>query len=172
MPILFAYGTLMEPRLLEGVLGHALEGIALVPMRAEGFRTVFYPGRIYPALVESPGAVTDGVAVAGLSARDMDILDLFEGDEYVRGEIEISLIPDQDIAGPSGDRKRPFLAMEAYQDRLKAQYYRPLAAISGAARPWSFAEWRRTHGEAMIVAEGETAAALRAKLIGMGGDGR
>ena len=168
IPLLFAYGTLMEPRLLEGVLGHGLEGLRLVPATAPGYRTVHYPGRIYPALVASKGAAAVGLAVAGLSAADMEILDLFEGDEYVRRELDISLIkgkgfPDADLL---------FLAIEGALEKQKAQFYQPVVAMPEDAPEWSFAEWRRQHGEAMIVEEGETAATLRRQLIEMGGTDR
>lgn len=152
-PILFAYGTLREPRLLEGVLGHPLAGLSLWPAVARGFRTMFYPGRIYPALVTAEGAVTEGLAVAGLSAADLAVLDLFEGDEYVRSAIGISPVAGGGVASLA---------------TVPAAYYRPVAAIGADAPAWSFDAWRRDHGEAMIVAEGESAAALRSQLIAMG----
>jgi hypothetical protein len=146
-PILFAYGTLREPALLEGVLGHSLDGLNLRAATAPGFRTVFYPGRIYPALVEAAGQVAEGLAVGGLSLADLAVLDLFEGNEYERRAIAI------DVGGQG----------------VTAEFYWPLAAIGPDATAWSFAEWQRQHGEAMIVAEGETAATLRRQLIDMGG---
>ena len=147
IPTLFAYGTLREPQILEGVLGHSLEGLRLQAATAPGFRTVFYPGRIYPALVEARGATAEGLAVGGLSAADLAVLDLFEGDEYQRRAIAI------DVEGTS----------------ITAEFYRPVAAIGPDATAWSFDEWRRQYGEAMIVEEGETAATLRRQLIEMGG---
>ena len=149
IPTLFAYGTLREALLLEGVLGHPLDGLDIRPAIAPGFRTVFYPGRIYPALVEAEGAAAEGVAVARLSAADLAVLDLFEGTEYERRAIVL------DVEGRA----------------VTGEFYRPLAAIGPDATAWSFAEWRRVHGEAMIVSEGETAATLRHQLIAMGGEG-
>jgi hypothetical protein len=146
VPTLFAYGTLREPLLLQGVLGHSLDGLALRPAMAPGFRTVFYPGRIYPALVEAAGETAEGVAVDGLSAADLQVLDLFEGNEYGRRAIAL------DVGGRA----------------VVAEFYWPVAAIGPDATAWSFAEWRRVHGEAMIVSEGETAATLRRQLIAMG----
>jgi hypothetical protein len=133
--------------LLEGVLGHPLDGLELRAATAPGFRTVFYPGRIYPALVEAEGETAEGLAVGGLGAADLAVLDLFEGNVYERRAIAIDI-------GRQG---------------VAAEFYRPLAAIGPDATAWSFAEWRRRHGEAMIVAEGETAATLRRQLIDMGG---
>lgn len=173
MPILFAYGTLREPRLLEGVLGHGLEGLRLVPATAPGFRTVFYPGRIYPALIEEAGAVAEGTAVAGLTGADMEILDLFEGDEYVRRELWIVLGEGEGnaVGGGAGDVPKPTLNVSKPAPP-RAMYYRPLAPIAPDAPEWRLDDWRRQHGEAMIVAEGESAAALRAQLIAMGGKDR
>jgi gamma-glutamylcyclotransferase (GGCT)/AIG2-like uncharacterized protein YtfP len=150
IPTLFAYGTLREPLLLQGVLGHPLEGLDLRPATAPGFRAVFYPGRIYPALVEAAGQTAEGLAVTGLSAADLVVLDLFEGNEY----------------------RRRAIVLEVEGKTVVAQFYWPVAAIGPDATAWSFAEWRRQHGEAMIVSEGETAATLRRQLIDMVGRGR
>jgi hypothetical protein len=150
IPTLFAYGTLREPLILAGVLGHPLDGLELRPATAPGFRTVFYPGRIYPALVAAAGEIAEGLAVGGLSRADLAVLDLFEGNEYERRAIAI------DVAATS----------------VAAEFYWPVAAIGPDATAWSFAEWRRQHGDAMIVEEGETAATLRRQLIEMGGKAR
>jgi hypothetical protein len=147
-PTLFAYGTLREPLILEGVLGHPLDSLELRAATAPGFRTVFYPGRIYPALVEAAGEIAEGLSVGGLSPADLAILDLFEGNEYERRAIMI----------------------DVGEEAIAAEFYWPIAPIGPDARAWSFAEWRRQHGAAMIVAEGETAATLRRQLIEMGGE--
>jgi hypothetical protein len=170
-PILFAYGTLREPLLLEGVLGHPLDGLDIRLATAPGFRTVFYPGRIYPALTASDGAIAEGLAIGGLSARDMEILDLFEGEEYVRRELAIHVGAGAGKPAPADADRMPKTTLNVTQSDLSsAVYYHPLAAIAPDAPPWSFGEWRRRHGETMIVAEGESAAALRAQLIAMGGN--
>jgi gamma-glutamylcyclotransferase (GGCT)/AIG2-like uncharacterized protein YtfP len=140
---LFVYGTLREPKLLQAVLGHPLDGITIRTATARGHRTVFYPGRIYPALVEAPSDAATGELIAGLSAGDIAILDLFEGEEYVR---------------------RP-LAVEVEGTRVEAEVFWPTAATEPAGQPWTFESWRERHGAAMILAEGETAMTLRRQLI-------
>jgi hypothetical protein len=160
----------MEPRLLEGVLGHGLEGLSLVPATAPGYRTVHYPGRIYPALVPADGATAAGLAVAGLSAEDMEILDLFEGDEYIRQPLGIRVGEGGENAVVMTADTPPKTTLNVSKSGfVAAVYYRPLAIVPADAPKWSFAEWRRRHGEAMIVSEGETAATLRRQLIEMGG---
>jgi hypothetical protein len=89
IPTLFAFGTLRVPQILEGVLEHPLGRIELLPAAAPGFRTVYYPGRTYPALIEAARLTAEGTAVRGLSAADLRLLDLFEGTEYVRKPIAI-----------------------------------------------------------------------------------
>ena len=84
---------------------------------------------------------------------DLAVLDLFEGNEYDGGT-------HSRMRASSG---RSRLNGSSSTARALAAHRYP------TLRAWSFAEWRRRHGEAMIIAEGETAAALRRKLIDMGG---
>lgn len=141
-PSLFVYGTLREPKLLEAVLGHPLGGITMSPAIAAGHRTVFYPGRIYPALVEAPGETATGEIIIGLSAADIAVLDLFEGEEYVRRH----------------------LAVEVDGVAIESEVYWPTAAAEPGGTAWTFDGWRERHGAAMILAEGETAMTLRRQL--------
>jgi hypothetical protein len=59
---LFVYGTLRDPDLLAAVLGRKLRPAGQHVARAPGFRAIYYPGRIYPALIREPGAAAERLA--------------------------------------------------------------------------------------------------------------
>jgi gamma-glutamylcyclotransferase (GGCT)/AIG2-like uncharacterized protein YtfP len=98
MTNLFVYGSLMSPRVLAHVIGHAHSNV--VPAKAKGFHRFCIKERSYPALcrVSSSsfvgGSVNDtveGMLVMGLSDKDIQILDDFEGEDYVRTAIKVTL---------------------------------------------------------------------------------
>lgn len=72
----FTYGSLVDPRCLDEVLGHAHRGERLAA-RLSGFQRITgrYP---YPFVVARPGQHVDGVLVMDLSPRDVQILDAYE----------------------------------------------------------------------------------------------
>tara|TARA_R100000365_G_scaffold3485_1_gene11612 strand:- start:544 stop:969 length:426 start_codon:yes stop_codon:yes gene_type:complete len=119
---LFVYGTLRDREILEGVLGRAVPPADRVDARAYGWRTVYYPDRLYPALVPA-NQWTLGLMIAGLGQRDMARLDAFEGDEYRRGMIEI------ETQGGTGT----------------AQTYFPTKTINTDAPRWTFETWTALH---------------------------
>jgi gamma-glutamylcyclotransferase (GGCT)/AIG2-like uncharacterized protein YtfP len=87
----FAYGTLIEPGLLDTVLGHKHLGERLAA-RLVGYERVSVPTYPYPYVVPSPGASIDGVLLMDLSAYDMQALDRYEEVEssvYRREAVEV-----------------------------------------------------------------------------------
>ncbi len=78
---LFAYGTLMWPEVLEGVIGRRLKGR---PATLTGFLRLRVIGEHYPAVIPSPGDEVDGLLYDGLTDTDFRHLDRFEGEEYDR----------------------------------------------------------------------------------------
>ena len=86
---LFVYGTLRDPDLLPAVLGRPLPPGSVHDAVASGFRAVHYPGRIYPALVRAPGGSAPGLLLTGLTPFERDLLDAFEGEEYLRGTVPV-----------------------------------------------------------------------------------
>jgi gamma-glutamylcyclotransferase (GGCT)/AIG2-like uncharacterized protein YtfP len=73
----FAYGTLIEPGLLDRVLGHKHLGERLAA-RLVGYERISVPAYPYPYVVPRPGASVDGVLLMDLSAYDMQALDRYE----------------------------------------------------------------------------------------------
>ncbi len=142
---LFVYGTLRDPELLSAVLGRPLRVGTLHPARAPGFRAVHYPGRIYPALLRTPGAAAEGLLVTGLSPFERDVLDAYEGDEY---------------------RREPIATMLADEPELhEADAYLPAVAVPTNAHDWSLSRWQAEHKPRILVSERAEAARLRQRLI-------
>ncbi|MEU2040805.1 gamma-glutamylcyclotransferase family protein [Nocardia niwae] len=77
--VLFAYGTLQFPEVLETLLGRVP---SLEPAELTGWRAAALPRRLYPGLVAAPRRLTRGALLSGLTAAEWAILDAFEDDEY------------------------------------------------------------------------------------------
>ena len=137
--MLFVYGTLRDPELLAAVLGRPSIGLAAA---APGFAAVHYPGRIYPALLRRPGAVTAGLVLTDLTGFELDLLDAFEGEEYRRGIL-------------------PVIIDEALHEAFA---YLPAVAVSNQP-DWSLARWQAEHKARVLAGEKASADQLRAKLI-------
>jgi gamma-glutamylcyclotransferase (GGCT)/AIG2-like uncharacterized protein YtfP len=73
----FVYGTLVDPRRLREVLGHAPGG-EVVRARLRGYRRVTTPAYEYPFVVEDPDASVDGLLVMDLAAAELESLDAYE----------------------------------------------------------------------------------------------
>jgi gamma-glutamylcyclotransferase (GGCT)/AIG2-like uncharacterized protein YtfP len=73
----FAYGSLVEPRCLDDVLGHVHPGERL-QARLEGYRCVTTCAYPYPYIVTAHGRFVDGVLVMDLTPHDLQLLDRYE----------------------------------------------------------------------------------------------
>lgn len=78
---LFAYGTLVVPRVMEAVTGRVFAGR---PAVLEGYARYTVAGASYPGIVAAPGARTDGVLYHGLDPEALAVLDRFEDAFYER----------------------------------------------------------------------------------------
>jgi gamma-glutamylcyclotransferase (GGCT)/AIG2-like uncharacterized protein YtfP len=74
---LFVYGSLVDPRCLDDVLGHRHPGERL-EARLAGYRRVTNPRYGYPFLVADATSRVDGVLLMDLSPYDLDVLDRYE----------------------------------------------------------------------------------------------
>ena len=91
MTSLFVYGSLMSPRVLAYVIGHPHPHTA--PASLSGFHRFAIRSRTYPALCRSSNEkeLVKGVLVMGLSESDIRKLDDFEGSDYERTPIKVTL---------------------------------------------------------------------------------
>jgi gamma-glutamylcyclotransferase (GGCT)/AIG2-like uncharacterized protein YtfP len=77
MADLFAYGTLVDPRCLDEVLGHRHGGERL-RARLDGFERISSGVYPYPYIVAAQGRWVDGLVLTDLSADDVEALDRYE----------------------------------------------------------------------------------------------
>jgi len=85
------YGSLVDPRKLDEVLGYHFLGERL-RARLSGFERVMSDGFGYPFLVAQPAHVVEGILIMDLSASDLDVLDRYEeveADLYQRIAVEV-----------------------------------------------------------------------------------
>jgi hypothetical protein len=88
---LFAYGSLVDPRRLDDVLGRPHSGERLRAQLA-GFTRITAGEFPYPFIVAASGARVDGVLIMDLSPYDMQLLDRYEeieADMYRRELVEV-----------------------------------------------------------------------------------
>ncbi|WP_196260153.1 gamma-glutamylcyclotransferase family protein [Pelagibacterium limicola] len=120
---LFVYGTLCDPHIRALVLGQRLADEALQRVSAPGWRAVYIPGVLYPALVANQDDAADGLLIEGLSAAALARLDVYEGNQY----------------------RREALLVRSGNNTVGAQAYLPRRAISANAPRWDFEHWTRIH---------------------------
>lgn len=121
-PHLYTYGTLQLPQIMSQIVGRPVRGR---PARLAGFARFRIRDRVYPAIVESPGAEVGGVLYEGLAAEELARLDDYEGPIYERRTVEI------DVAGAT----------------LTACTYvlRPEHGARLSNEPWDLALFEREH---------------------------
>jgi gamma-glutamylcyclotransferase (GGCT)/AIG2-like uncharacterized protein YtfP len=83
---LFAYGTLQVAEIFEHIVGRALPGC---PALLQGYARYRVAQRVYPAIVRQPGAYVSGLLYSGLDARELEHLDVYEGELYQRTLLEV-----------------------------------------------------------------------------------
>ena len=80
--ILFIYGTLTDPDVLQLVLNRNLSSLMVEYVVIEGFKLEYVKGESFPMMVKGHGSIVNGKIIQNLSAADFDRLRFFEGDEY------------------------------------------------------------------------------------------
>lgn len=133
--ILFFFGSLRDPDLLEVVLGEpppAPPILAVLPdhtaLRAAGYD--------FPVAVPRPGASLTGLAVAGLSAQALDRVRFFEDTEY-----ELRPVIIETRAGP-----------------VEAHFFAS-AGLTASSDLWSLEDWQATRKPLMLAVTRELMAA-------------
>ncbi|WP_404401286.1 gamma-glutamylcyclotransferase family protein [Pelagibacterium halotolerans] len=120
---LFVYGTLRDPHVLAAVVNRRLHETETAPARAPDFRTVYYPGHTFPAIIPVPGTAAPGLVLYGLGETEMALLDAYEGDDYIRAPVTIA------VRG----------------EAITAWAYLPTAQISADAPDWTLEQWNEIH---------------------------
>lgn len=121
MTSLFFYGTLMHDAILSRVLGRKVDNRTEEAVLLENARHRVV-GVDYPAVVPESGHQVMGTLCSGLSQKDLQRLDMFEGDEY----------------------ERRFVKVKTTHGISEAQTYIYIADASKLdRREWSFAEFTK-----------------------------
>lgn len=132
---LYAYGTLQVGAIFAQIVGRAIEG---QPATLTGYACYRISDCVYPAIVEAPGSEVRGVVYLGLTAEELERLDVYEGHLYERREVRVrqedgSLLVETYVLRPE---HRHRLSSEAWDrerfERLHLTSY--LAAVSQTSR--------------------------------------
>ena len=94
---LFAYGTLMLPKIWTAVTGTAAVS---QPARLSGYACYRVAGADFPGIIETgkPGDVVDGCVYDDIDPRVLDRLDRYEDDFYQRVEVQVKADNDPALA--------------------------------------------------------------------------
>lgn len=120
----FFYGTLMDPAVLDAVVGRRVPAAARRPAAVAGYARVCRAGASYPILVPAADGRVEGIVVSGLGARDAARLTAFEGDDYHTAMLDARLRTGGVVAA------RAFL---------------PRPGVPASPEPWLPDDWRRRH---------------------------
>jgi gamma-glutamylcyclotransferase (GGCT)/AIG2-like uncharacterized protein YtfP len=111
---LFAYGTLQVPDILQAVVGQRWQG---EPAVLSGYACYRVSNKPYPAIVVDPAGAVAGVLYSGVSTRDLERLDSYEGELYERRELSVRA--GGTLLGAAayvlGERHRSILSTEAWE---------------------------------------------------------
>ena len=84
----FTYGSLMFPAIWQRVVRGSYRSMPAVLTDHARFALI---DDTYPGVVAQPGATVEGVLYWDVAAADIAALDAFEGDEYRREDVAVSI---------------------------------------------------------------------------------
>lgn len=103
---LFAYGTLMCPDIMAEVSG-LQRPVTAATLR--GYQRLRVKGEDYPALLPDPAGCVPGVIYRDIPETAWTLLDRFEGDMYVREQVQVELDDGCSIAVETYIVNGPFI---------------------------------------------------------------
>lgn len=87
MPSLFAYGSLMSGAVIKKVINRIPVGVVA---KLNGYHRFRVNGELYPAIYPSfDSEVVEGMLYEGISDEELATFDDYEGDQYIRMEVEV-----------------------------------------------------------------------------------
>jgi gamma-glutamylcyclotransferase (GGCT)/AIG2-like uncharacterized protein YtfP len=129
MTAIFFYGSLMDERIRRNVFADSIREEQIVTARAEGFRTMVYPGESFPVLVPAADNVVTGLVLLEASAEALERMAFYEGDLYWLDELEV---------------------ITADGARIQARYNRANEQDLLLEEEWCFQRWQAAERDAMI----------------------
>lgn len=132
---IFVFGTLCHDALRRVVLGDA-DGVSAARATLAGYRTHWVAGQDFPMLVETEGAIAEGLLLDGLDAVHRARLDFFEGG------FDYDLVP---------------VTVDTEAGPRAALRYRPDGAMR-PGDPWRLSDWGEQNGPLWVAAATEAMA--------------
>ncbi|CAM9662340.1 unnamed protein product [Choristocarpus tenellus] len=112
---LFVYGSLMQPEVLQVLLGR-------VPPTNKGILHGYHRYRIkeqvYPAIFPCEGSSVEGLLLPGLSPREQYILDLFEDEDYQKVDVDVRLCTSSESLAVTTRKEQTATAYVWYVEAL------------------------------------------------------
>ncbi|KAJ7593223.1 hypothetical protein C8J56DRAFT_930596 [Mycena floridula] len=159
MSATFFYGTLMHPAILKRVIGNEAEHLQVCSAVLLDYTRHHVKGQDYPGIVPwSKGRAffdnelghdarsVRGTLVVGLSDADIYFLDVFEGSEYTRENVQVhplgSLVSISEYSvSPSPSVPPPLPAKDELEQAIGAQTYvfRDISALEPSL--WSYEDF-------------------------------
>lgn len=139
----FFFGTLCHAPLLAEVLGRKAES---QPARLAGYAAHWAEGRAFPLIEAREGAETPGLLVTGLSARDVERLDFYQGG-FARLTCEVTVSTGQGTGEGTARARAYFAAHGLWQ----------------AGAPWVLADWQARYGAAVVATAREIMAQFKVR---------
>lgn len=130
---LFVYGTLRHLPLLELVLGRTADGVAQ-PATLSDHAVHWAEGQIFPMIIQTPGAMAEGLLLNGLNAQDIERLNYYEvGFGYALCSVTV----------------------QTAEGEASAQVYFPEPGLWSPGTPWSLDDWVARDGALTLLAAQE-----------------
>ena len=103
------YGTLQYKPILLRVLAAqglehcegSVEHLRFSPGSLYGFKRLAVSNEAYPAIVADACGVVDGTIIEGLGSREMELLDRYEGEEYEKVSVSVSIAQHSNASNAS-----------------------------------------------------------------------
>lgn len=126
---LFVYGTLRDPDVRSALLDDRNANLETSAAWMKDHRLYRVHGRSYPMICAAPGGCVEGLLLAGLTAKQLHLLDAFEGEEY---------------------RRLPARVLSSGGVEIQAQVYRPRTGVRRDRRIWRYDQWSPRERRAML----------------------
>ncbi|EPS93525.1 hypothetical protein FOMPIDRAFT_1136034 [Fomitopsis schrenkii] len=170
----FFYGTLLHPAILRRVIGHEGQKLEICPALLLDYTRHQIKHADYPAVLPysrsrelyehdlSPeGRVVRGTLVTGLEEADIELLDIFEGNEYIRENISAYPLaafvplssPESPSAVPLGTPP-PLPPLDSLTAPIPAQTYvwsQPISRLS--SNIWEYTDFMRDSAHKWVGAD-------------------
>ncbi len=93
---IFVYGSMLSPEVVKAITGE--EGISASDACIKNFARRKLKDRDYPAIIQHEGSIVIGKILHEVREDLVQLIDTFEGDEYVKKEVRAVLSDDSELS--------------------------------------------------------------------------